>query len=53
MRNGTCQGDCITDEQRFDTVLVRISTDKNGLIRSSTDKYDPITVSNIHIRTYI
>ena len=35
IRNDTCQAVCTADEQRFAAVQVRVSTNKNGLIRIS------------------
>ena len=39
IRNDTCQGVCIVDEQRFVTVQGRVSTNKNDLQRVSTNRH--------------
>ena len=39
IQNDTCQGVCIVDEQRFATVQVRASTNKNDLQRVSTNRH--------------
>ena len=39
IRNDTCQVVCTADEQRFAAVRVRVSTNKNGLIRMSMNRH--------------
>ena len=39
IRNDTCQGVCTADEQWFAVVRVKVSTNKNGLIRISTNRH--------------
>ena len=39
IRKDLCQGVCTADEKRFTAVQVRASTNKNGLIRISTNRH--------------